>query len=336
MLHASGIGTYLKHLLPFLAKEFDLILLHNENDQIDSQARLIPMKSGIYTIKEQFELFLKIPKCDFFWSPHYNIPLLPIRAKKRLVTINDVYPLAFSKTLSLLQKIYAKLFFNGALLYSDLITTISSFSKQEITRLCRVKKKVHVVQLSVAIKSQHAPQEYLLAVGNIKPHKNLLRLVKAFEKMDCREKLVIVGKKEGFRTRDDPLLAYVEKNLGERVLFTGYVKDEEMPELYSKAKLFIFPSYYEGFGLPPLEAMACSCPVIAAKAASIPEVCGDAVYYVDPYSVDSIQKGMETVLQNEALRLELVDKGEKWVKKFTPETTAKRFIHLIHENCSCP
>lgn len=334
LLHASGIGSFLKNILPHLTSEFDLILLHDENDQIDYDACCIPMKSKIYTIKEQWELCLKIPKCDLFWSPHYNIPLLPIRAKMRLVKIHDVYPLAFIKELPLLQKIYAKLFFKAALAFSDIVTSVSSFTRDEIRHYCKSKKQITPIPSSVAPRfksTQGERGDYLLAGGNIKPHKNLLRLVKAFEQMECPEKLILIGKKEGLRTRDDTLIEYVKKHLKERVIFTGYISDSEIAKLYSGAKLFIFPSYYEGFGLPPLEAMAAGCPVVAAKAASIPEICSDAVYYIDPYSIDSIKNGMETVLQNEALRLDLIIKGEQRVKKFTPENSAKHYIKLIHE-----
>ncbi len=334
MLNASGIGSFLKNIIPYLAEEFDLVLLHNEHDVIEYKAILIPMKSAIYTIGEQWELFRKIPKCDLFWSPHYNIPLLPIRAKKRLATIHDVYPLAYFDTLSWVQKMYAKLFFYAVLRLCDFVASDSNFTCDEIGRHCSVKREIKPILLSISsrfVEKKDHKKEYLLAGGNIKPHKNLLRLVQAYETMDCEQKLLIIGKKEGLRTRDDALLSYVEKHLNERVIFTGYVSDEEVVDLYAGAKLFIFPSYYEGFGLPPLEAMACGCPVVAARAASIPEICQDAVYYVDPYDIDSIRAGMETVLKNEVLRLELIAKGREWVKRFPQENTAKHYIKYIHE-----
>ncbi len=331
LLHASGIGTFLKNLLPYFDKELDLVVLHKEGEDVPYAG--IPMKSRIYTIAEQWELFRKIPKCDLFFSPHYNIPLLPIRAKKRVVTIHDAYPLAFAQTLTFAQKAYAKLFFAAAMKYSDQIVTVSEFSKQELQKYCPSQKPIHVIPntLSPQFTYQEGAkdEEYLLCVGNVKPHKNLLRLVQAYARLMPKEKLLIIGKKEGLLTRDETVLDFVEQHLKNRIIFTGYVPDKELPALYSGAKLFIFPSYYEGFGFPPLEAMACHCPALVARAASLPEVCGDAVEYVDPLSVDSIYEGMKSLLQNPSRRLELVEKGKERAAQYHPESSAQRYIELL-------
>ena len=115
---ASGIGTYIKKIVPFLVDTFELILLGKENEiktyASYSNVKIIECTSKIYSLKEQLELYRKNPKSDFFWSPHYNIPLLPIKASKRIVTIHDVYHFAFFKTLNLQQKLYAKFVINQA------------------------------------------------------------------------------------------------------------------------------------------------------------------------------------------------------------------------------
>lgn len=350
MLNASGIGTFIKNLLPHLIREHHLSLLYDEKDEEEvltfSGCNLIPMKSRIYTIAEQFELPRKIPKCDLFFSPHYNIPLLPIKAKKRLVKIHDVTPLVYFSSLSLAQKIYAKLFFNAALLISDAVTTVSYFSSNEIGKYCFVKKSVTPIANSIAhrftrgvseeekerVRQKYAlPFAYLLWVGNVKPHKNLARLIDAYEKLHPKEDLLLMGEKEHMRGVDKAVIKRVEEDafLKERVRFTGYIDETDVPALYALAKLCVFPSLYEGFGFPPLEALAMGCPSVVSNVASMPEVCQDAVEYVDPHCVDSIAGGIEHLLGNAQRRVELLEKGKALLEKYTPENSAKDYLELL-------
>jgi glycosyltransferase involved in cell wall biosynthesis len=111
--------------------------------------------------------------------------------------------------------------------------------------------------------------------------------------------------------------------------FVGYPDDNQLVELYRNAALLSFPSFYEGFGLPPLEAMACGCPVVVSNVASLPEVCGDAAYYVDPYNVESIAEGMYKVLTDEALRQGLIEKGFARARFFSWEKSAKKHIEVF-------
>jgi glycosyltransferase involved in cell wall biosynthesis len=340
MINASGIGRYIKGILPFLIEKSEVILLgyteELKNLPFSEEVQLIDMKSKIYSIREQIELSFKIPKCDIFWSPHYNIPVLPIRAKKRMVTIHDVYHLAFQHTLSLPQRIYAKFMINQALKRSDIVLTVSEFSKQEIIKYTGTLKDIKVIYNGIEpywYAKQPLPlserDNYILYVGNVKPHKNLVRALKAFSLIkDTNIKFKIVGKREGFITVDKEVEKIAQK-LGNRVEFTGYVSDDELVELYRKAKIFLFPSLYEGFGLPPLEAMACGTPVVVSNTASLPEVCGDAAYYVNPYDVNDIAEGIEIVLNDDKLQKELIQKGLKMVKLFSWERSAKKIINII-------
>lgn len=339
---AAGIGTLLKAELTRLHRVYALTLLCKEEEKAilrSFSTRLISIEGEIYSLREQFEFARKIPKCDLFWSPHFNIPLFPIRAHKRLTTICDVYHLAHFSTLSLSQKFYAKLLYNAAFYLSDRVTTISEFSQKEIMKFATLKPK----HLEVVVppfdycpppSSKPPKRDFLLFVGNIKPHKNLVRLVHAYAQLKPKEPLFIVGKKEGFITPDDQLLQEVEENpfLRQNVHFTGYLSDEALKELYANAKLFIFPSTYEGFGYPPLEAMACGCPVVAARAGSIPEVCQDAVEYVNPFSIDAIAAGMQRLLSDEKRREELVRKGEELVNRKREQKNL--MVDLIGACCS--
>ncbi len=352
MLNASGIGTVLKNILPHLVGKLQLSLLYLEKDEEEllrlPGCTLIPMRSPIYTIREQFELPRKIPSCSLFWSPHFNIPLFPIKAKRRLVKIHDVAPLVFFSSLSLAQKIYAKLFFNAALFLSDAVTTVSEFSSSEIEKYCFIKKKTTAIANSIAPrffsqiteeakqavqKKYRLPGRFLLWVGNIKPHKNLKRLLEAYKQLQPEEHLVLLGEKEKMRTIDREVMQLVERDafLRERVLFTGFVEDAELPPIYALASLSLFPSLYEGFGLPPLEALAVGCCSVVSRVASMPEVCGDAVEYVDPLDVDSIAAGIARLLSDGARRAELLKNGEKLLRAFTPEKSAERYLKLIEE-----
>lgn len=337
LIHASGIGTFLKNLLSILSKEpsIELVLLHREQDYsflLPYTSRLIAIKSSIYSMKEQMELPLKIPACDLFWSPHFNVPLFPIRARKRMVTIHDVYHLAHLKSFSIFKRLYAQIVINGACLFSDCTTTISDFSRGEILKHCKIKPKkltriypgisAHFkpTPISSAVRAKYGlPDRYILSVSNFKPHKNISRLISAFEGLQEKISLVLAGP------------AAIKHPCSKPITYTGFIEDADLPALYSAAEAFIFPSLYEGFGYPPLEAMACGCPVIAARAASMPEVCEEAALYIDPVDPASIQQGIEDLLNDPKQKASLIQKGFKRVQAFQAISTAKAFLNLIME-----
>jgi len=348
MHKASGIGTYIKSILPFFVEKFEVILLGSRAEIQDyawsKSVKILEYKSKIYSIREQLELPLKISKCDIFWSPHYNVPILPIRAKFRVVTIHDAFHLAFYDTLNFMQKIYAKTLFNQALSRSDIVLSVSNFSRSEILKYAKTDKNIFVVPnaiderrfnrhcdsnaLETVARDYSLPKDFVLFVGNVKPHKNLKNLLFALEKTNLN--LVIVGKKDGFITGDSVISEIIQtKNLGDRIFFTGYVKDADIAAIYNLAKLFVFPSLYEGFGIPPLEAQACSCPVVCSNAASLPEVCGDSVVYFDPNDIEDMRNKIQTVLNDENLRNELRIKGFENIKRFSWERSAKQIIEIM-------
>ncbi|MBX7066582.1 MAG: glycosyltransferase family 4 protein [Parachlamydiales bacterium] len=304
MAFSSGIGTYIREIVPLLNEHFRVVLLV---DQLDREwckgFDQILFNSPIYSIQEQLKYPFKVPKCDLFWSPHYNVPLLPIRAKKRIVTIHDACHLVFG---SFVEKTYARYVMKNAL-RADKVITVSYFSKQEIERFFEFgdltvipigvnTKRFHPKEASEAVRQKYQlPEKFVLFVGSRKAHKNLERLKKVKD-------LVAVG--PGIRRVDD----------------------EDLPVLYSMAEVFVFPSLYEGFGLPPLEAMSCGCPTAVSKAASIPEVCGDASVYFDPMNVEEIMQAIE-----KAKKREFVEKGLERVKRFDWKKTAEKHMRLFEE-----
>jgi len=345
MIRSGGIGTYIKNLIDVFAseKKIKLTLLHWKKDAHFFKDYPLANKriihSPIYSVREQFELPLKIPSCDLFFAPHFNIPLLPIRAKKRATTIHDTYHLTYFSTLSFTQKIYAKLFYNGAIFKSDTLITEAHFAKTEILTRCLLRpKKLEVIynayrlnKTSQSALPTHLPSKFILSVGNIKPHKNLLRLLQAYEQLECQEHLLLVGQADRLGTQEKELFDFLERKpaLKKRVHFTGYISDDELATLYKKARLFIFPSLYEGFGLPPIEAMAAGVPVVASTAASIPEICKQGAYYIDPYKVSELKEAMQSLLNDEALRKKQIEVGKEVAYGYRFELFKENYLNWI-------
>jgi glycosyltransferase involved in cell wall biosynthesis len=169
---------------------------------------------------------------------------------------------------------------------------------------------------------------YILYVGGLEPKKNIPTLLKAFYKLkkhDVNHKLVITGEK---RWNYKSIFETIDKlNLQKEVIFTGYIPDEDLPALYNAADLFVYPSLYEGFGLPPLEAMACGTPVITSNTSSLPEVVGDAGIMVNPYDIDELTNKMYKVLTNEGLTEELSKKGLERAKLFSWKKCAEETLN---------
>ena len=344
-LHSSGIGTYLQNLLPRLiaAKpEVDFHLLGSRGDLSKRtwadapNVSISDCNSAIYSVKEQLELPQKTPaQTDLFWSPHYNIPIF--YRGKLLVTVHDVFHLV-QPDLSLPKKLYAKGMFRAVRQKADAVVTVSEFSKGELIRLTGQGKQevtpIHIgvdeAWFSVPDGARPYGKPYVLFVGNVKPHKNVGGLVRALELAQDRipHDLVIVGRREGFITADEAVAALAQ-SLGERVHFTGFVQDEPLKQWVKHADALVLPSFYEGFGLPPLEAMACGCPALVSNAASLPEACGDAALYCDPHSPRDIADKLVALLTDETLRRSLRQKGLARAKRFTWEACAGKTLAVI-------
>ncbi|WP_428330049.1 glycosyltransferase family 4 protein [Mucilaginibacter sp.] len=350
MYNHSGIGKYLQMLLPYLCKAYDTTLLGDAEtlSSLSSIAQVIPFNSPIYSIDEQRKYKKAAKPADLFWSPHYNVPLMWVKSKRRIATIHDVYHLAFYKELSFKQKLYAKVVINAAVKLSDEVITVSGFSKGEIIKYTGcATQKVNVVYNGVSqaasynntqnVRDKYSlPANYILFVGNVKPHKNLKTLLKAYlllsSELKQQYKVVIVGKRDGFLTGDEELTHWIKSQpeVQQAILFTGYVANEDMDTIYKNASLFVFPSVYEGFGLPPLEAMLNSCPVIAAATSSLPEVCGDAALYFNPRNEIELTNKMTEVLTQKSVSDGLLTNGLQRIKQFTWDDCAAKHIEIFN------
>ena len=334
-INTSGIGTYLSNVIPGVLNSFPDYEFHILGDaaslsrlkgikQVNFQ--VIQCSAKMYSIDEQIELIRSIPsQTRLFWATHYNIPLL--YRGKMIVTVYDLFHLARPQLVRGFHKrLYAKLMFWALHYRAAAILTISHFSKRELTRLAgEFKQPIFPIHLGVADSWFEIPKKprpylrkYILFVGNVKPHKNLSALVEAFGSIShlIQHDLIIVGKKEGFITGDSAVAEAAIK-LGDRVDFTGYVDAEVLHQYFAHAELMVFPSLYEGFGLPPLEAMAAGCPVLCSNSASLPEVCGDAAIYFDPNRASDIAEKLLGLVNDDDLLASLKRKGLEHAKSFS-------------------
>ena len=233
---------------------------------------------------------------------------------------------------------------------ADRIITISEFSKQEIIKYLGIpSEKIAVVpcavdhsiynniidldELTVIKKKFNIDQDYFLYLGTLEPRKNIERLIDAYAALHKRDtlipKLVIAGK-NGWNY-DNVYKKVNDYKINENVIFTGYIDAEEAVTLLKGALAFVFPSIYEGFGMPPLEAMACGVPIITSNVSSLPEVVQDAGYLIDPFSAEELSEAMFEIINNSEQRKRLIEKGLKRAKKFTWKGSAE-LLRSVYED----
>jgi glycosyltransferase involved in cell wall biosynthesis len=289
---------------------------------------------------------LSMKKFDLYFEPNF-IPL-NIKAQSTVTTIADFSFLVQPDWHPRERIEYFQEFFWKRIGKADRIIVISDFIKKSAIEFGLPEEILRTIHLGVdgetfrlkdsnqlgeTKKKFNLPDNFILFVGSIEPRKNLLRLVQAYlslEKTIRNEfKLVLVGFK-GWENREIMELLSEAK---EDILYAGYVPEQELADIYNLATLFVYPSLYEGFGLPALEAMACGCPVVTSNVASIPEVCGDAAMLVDPLDEESIADGLRRLVGDETLRQELRLKGLDRVKLFSWERSAKEHLKVFEEVC---
>ena len=303
-------------------------VIHND---IASELGVIPFGSSTSHFWEQISL----PR----YLKRIGSPLLvnlcntaPIFYSNKVVTIHDITYKLFPENFSLPFRTYYNFLIPRILQSSRKIITVSNFSKREILKHYKVdKNKIDVIYNAVHNKFTPSEKEncekYILGVSSLSKHKNFDMLVKSFNKIKNKNlKLYIVGEKN----RNLNYILTQGHNINSNVIFTGRVGDQELVELYSNAACFVFPSLYEGFGIPPLEAMASGTPVVASNAAAIPEVCGDAALYFNPLDMEDIAETILKIVQNDDMKKALINKGFKQIKKFSWEKSANKMINVIN------
>jgi glycosyltransferase involved in cell wall biosynthesis len=271
----------------------------------------------------------ELKRDDLFFSPGYNTPLFC--RSPFVFTIHDLSHIYCSEISSPAIRLYYGTVMKRACRHAASILTVSEFTRKQIIDWSGVSPE-KVLNVGLGVDPSYQPEgdsyglpfPYFLSVSNRKRHKNEFRMVEAFANasLDPQVHLVFTG------NPIPDLVGCIEAHqLRSRVDFVGVVPEARMPSLYRGAEALIFPSLYEGFGLPVLEAMACGTPVVTARTTAMPEVAADAALLVDPISVKQISRAMEQVVSDTLLRQQLQEKGLAQAAKFSWEATCKR-VHL--------
>ena len=350
-----GIGTYVRNVVRHLARldpHNTYFLFCHETDEPtlrDLSENFVPVvdESHQYRLREHFSIPFKLRRlgAQLLHSPHYVRPLLCTIPS--VVTIHDCIHLLFPQYLpNRMAYRYARFVMGSAVEKSALVYTVSQASRADILRFypSTDPDKVRVVPNAIDPELLVDPGEeerervreryqihgrFVLFAGNVKPHKNLERLIRAFALVRAQSgrrdlRLVLIG--DDVSRYNSLRRTAEEAGVRPDVRFFGFVPHQTLAALYRMASVFAFPSLYEGFGLPPLEAMACGTPVLTSKVSSLPEVAGDGALLVDPYSVEEIATGLARLLDDDDLRRDLVARGRARAAAFSWERSA-RAIH---------
>ena len=353
----TGMGRYANRVVGGLLdhqeqEKYALFLRGNSPllaDDLYRQVAVPLSKVSQRVIEEQLVLpwRLRTSQLDVFHNLDLTLPFALPRKIKAIVTVYDVAYLRFPSSSGKKSRLLYATFAPRSVARADAIVTISEFSKREIADAYGIDPaKIYVIACGVESRFKPAaPAEVervrqalgipdgpiILYIGAIEERKNLVRLAEAIAGISSPDvKFVISGveNRRGSEMSED-----IRRILEGRVHFTGYVPDELLPGLYCAADLFVFPSFYEGFGLPPIEAMACGVPVAVADAASLPEVVGDAGEYFDPMDVASIRATLQKVLDDDGLRARMAVSGIERSKRFKWQDAVNRTRTLYHKLC---
>jgi glycosyltransferase involved in cell wall biosynthesis len=279
--------------------------------------------------------FLKQHPVDVFLSTtSYIYPAIAPSSQKVVTVVHDLISFLHPEHHHWFPTWVEKLTLSRAVRNSDLIVTVSNHTWRDLELLKpEVQDRPHIVVYpAIGPELQHSdekrmdlPERFILAVGTLQPRKNIQGVIKAFELVAESKPnlhLCIAGGK-GWKT--STIFEAMPEWLKERIHFLGYVHHDELIELYSRAQALVFPSFYEGFGMPPLEAMACGCPVIASSVSSLPEAVGDAALMVDPNNIEEIANTIQHIL-GPKVRGIAIERGFKHAKEFSWDESAKKLL----------
>ncbi|MFH1509020.1 MAG: glycosyltransferase family 1 protein [bacterium] len=362
---AKGLGRYTQRLIANLI-EIDknneyVLFLNKENFNLFAESQRIKKVQANfrwYTLTEQIKLprLLKKEKLDLVHFPHFNVPIL--YKQPFVVTLHDLiithFPSRRATTLGPFFYFFKQLAYRyvtrSAVKRAKKVITVSNYSKAEIVKHFKIpdtkiavtyeaadKKCLQVNEefISKTLNKFGIKKDYILYVGNAHPHKNLDRLIEAF-KIICKKrndlKLVLVGKKDYFYSRlEEESIKNHSADFMKNVKFPGFVTDRELAALYRQASLYVFPSLYEGFGLPPIEAMTCGIPVISANTSCLPEILGEAADYFDPYKTEEMAQKIIDLIDDEEKKCDLINKGFSLIKKYSWHNLAEKTLDIYEK-----
>lgn len=358
-----GAGVYISRLIRELLlvnKEFDIkVLSHNDDFElfdISDEFRnkflfLRDLGRGFRILSEQFTYprLIQKNKIDLYHGLHYSMPI--IKKSKVVTTIHDTTFYKFPEKHLWTKRLFFRFFIKYSSQKSDHLITVSENTKNDLIKLFNVDPgKITTTHLGVddlfkpiedsekfrVIKNKYKlPDQFVLFVGLIEPRKNLPSLIKAFATFLNKSELnddyyLVIAGRWGWESKELLAISNI-LNIAEKVLFPGYIESEDLPFLYNMAKIFVYPSFYEGFGLPVLEAMACGTPVITSNISSMPEFVGDSGLLIDPNEISSIEQALCNLLSNENLRRDLSKRALARAKEFTWKETAIKTLDVYRK-----
>lgn len=282
---------------------------------------------------------------DCLFLPNFNQFAIGPRTKL-IITVHDLSPIVAPEFYDSRRRLW-HIFVNikKSLLRADHILAVSEFTKKELIRIYRLpENKITVTHLGVQANLFHPnlstdklrevrniyglPGSFYLFIATLEPRKNIPTLIKAFQRLSTDVNLVIAGR-QGWKYKT--ILDLINQSpKRHRIKYIGYIEEEHKPYLLKLAKALVWPSFYEGFGLPPLEAMAVGTPVITSQVTSLPETVGSAAIMVDPYSVTDLAAAMKLVLEDSNLRAQLISRGYSQARKFSWQTTSEKTLSVFN------
>jgi glycosyltransferase involved in cell wall biosynthesis len=353
-LRGTGVGRYLDRLLYFLQetdtdKSHHYIVLLKPKD-LDSWQ---PTSKNFTKVACRFKEFTLSEQVGLLWQllefgadlVHFPMVQQPVLYHGKVVTtMQDLTTLRFSNpsknivVFKFKQWVYRWVNFIAARKSSAIITP-SEFVKDDVARTMRANSRKITVTYEAGDSIDGTPEpveeledkQFIMYVGRPLPHKNLERLIDAFNVLKQTHPnlhLALVGKKDVLYKRHERETN--RKGIPD-VHFTGFISDEQLKWMYQHTAAYVFPSLSEGFGLPPLEAMACGAPVVSSNATCIPEVCGDAAYYFDPLNIEEMAVAIGKVIDSEKLRAKLIEAGKKQVKTYSWKRMAEQTLDVYQQ-----
>jgi glycosyltransferase involved in cell wall biosynthesis len=348
--HFPGIGRYVVNLasaLKHVSPDLELVLLRDP--ALTAQRLTLPDLPALdcavspFALAQQWRVrsIVRHARATLYHCAYYLMPYAP--GAPSIVTCYDLIPLIYPHYFTATQRLIFRTAHFLALHTSRVILAISEATKNDLVRFFKVDPRRIVVTPLAAdshfkppsraaidrVRQQHALSDrYVLYFGSNKPHKNVPHLIKAFARLGIKDRadLVIAGQWDERYPQTKDLVEQL--NLKDRVRFIGPVQDDDLPALYGGAEVFVFPSEYEGFGLPVLEAMACGAPVVCSNRSSLPEVAGDAALLCEPQDSEALAHAIEQILTDRDLRATLQQRGLARAAQFSWEQTAQRTLNV--------
>jgi len=346
-----GIARYvyeLLHCMRSVTNGYQFFIIVNPSSPLEdidwpSHMKLVTVKGGWFSLRQQWELprVLKNLQCDLFHAPSFMAPLAC--ACKLVMTIHDLNHIVLPQFYTPFHQFYYQTFVRNCVRRSEYILTVSHFSKDEIVKNFQIPpEKVFVTYNGVSSHYRpetskerldyvrdlyQLPEQFIFCVSNNKPHKNVHQLVRAYCHSSVKIPLVLA-------CPVDTSILRIAEGYGKKhlIYFSKFIDEEHLPSVYTMTHLFVYPSTYEGFGLPPLEAQSCGAPVVVARSSSLPEVVGDSAIFTNPFDYQDIARALEQGVSDEPLREKLRAYGAQHAKRFSWKTMAEQTLE-IYERC---